>query len=56
MSELPVASPVLLKQDAEGVGLWEPEISPCEWYCEKKSLWCGNIHMERLMWTLLAEQ
>ena len=46
-ADLSVVSPVLLKQDAEAVGLWKPEISPCEWYCEKKSLWCESICMEQ---------
>lgn len=37
MSDLPLVSPVLLKQYADWVGLWEPEISHSEWCCENKS-------------------
>lgn len=38
MGDLPLVSPVLLKQYADWVGLWEPGISHSEWCCENKSL------------------
>lgn len=38
MGDLPLVSPVLLKQYADWVDLGEPEISHSEWCCENKSL------------------
>lgn len=47
MGDLPLGSPVLLKQCADWAGLWEPEISHFGWCCENISLFGVGVHAQK---------